>query len=105
MAHSHLVEEPQRLTGEVPDLRVVALGLELADHDHRDHHGVFGEPEHRPGVREKNRGVEHVRALRLVLPCGLVFLAIECGRVKEGSTVLMVAFGAGFTWGSTIVRF
>jgi len=31
--------------------------------------------------------------------------AIECGRVKEGSTVLMVAFGAGFTWGSTIVRF
>jgi len=31
--------------------------------------------------------------------------AIECGRVKEGSTVLMVAFGAGFTWASTIVRF
>jgi 3-oxoacyl-[acyl-carrier-protein] synthase III len=31
--------------------------------------------------------------------------AIECGRVKEGSTVLMVAFGAGFTWASSIVRF
>ena len=31
--------------------------------------------------------------------------AIECGRIKEGSTVLMVAFGAGFTWASTIVRF
>jgi 3-oxoacyl-[acyl-carrier-protein] synthase-3 len=31
--------------------------------------------------------------------------AIECGRVHEGSTVLIVAFGAGFTWGSMIIRF
>jgi 3-oxoacyl-[acyl-carrier-protein] synthase-3 len=31
--------------------------------------------------------------------------AIESGRVKEGSTVLLVAFGAGFTWGSMLVRF
>ena len=31
--------------------------------------------------------------------------AIETGRVKDGSTVLMVAFGAGFTWASMIARF
>ncbi|MDQ6887968.1 MAG: ketoacyl-ACP synthase III [Gemmatimonadota bacterium] len=31
--------------------------------------------------------------------------AIESGRVRDGSTVLMVAFGAGFTWASTVVRF
>jgi 3-oxoacyl-[acyl-carrier-protein] synthase III len=31
--------------------------------------------------------------------------AIECGRVNEGSTVLLVAFGAGFTWASMVVRF
>jgi 3-oxoacyl-[acyl-carrier-protein] synthase-3 len=31
--------------------------------------------------------------------------AVEEGRVKEGTTALMVAFGAGFTWGSMIVRF
>jgi 3-oxoacyl-[acyl-carrier-protein] synthase III len=31
--------------------------------------------------------------------------AIETGRIKEGSTVLLVAFGAGFTWGSMVVRF
>jgi len=30
--------------------------------------------------------------------------AIERGRVGDGSTVLLVAFGAGFTWGSMIVR-
>ena len=30
--------------------------------------------------------------------------AIERGVVGEGSTVLLVAFGAGFTWGSLIVR-
>jgi 3-oxoacyl-[acyl-carrier-protein] synthase-3 len=31
--------------------------------------------------------------------------AIDSGRVKEGSTVMMVAFGAGFTWASMIIRF
>jgi 3-oxoacyl-[acyl-carrier-protein] synthase-3 len=30
--------------------------------------------------------------------------AIEQGRVKEGSHVLLVAFGAGFTWASMVVR-
>lgn len=31
--------------------------------------------------------------------------AIEQGRIKDGSTVLFAAFGAGFTWGSLVVRF
>jgi 3-oxoacyl-[acyl-carrier-protein] synthase-3 len=31
--------------------------------------------------------------------------AIEQGRVKEGTTALFVAFGAGFTWGSMVIRF
>ncbi len=31
--------------------------------------------------------------------------AIECGRVKEGTTALLVAFGAGLTWASMVVRF
>jgi 3-oxoacyl-[acyl-carrier-protein] synthase III len=31
--------------------------------------------------------------------------AIEEGRVKEGTTALLVGFGAGFTWGSMVVRF
>ena len=31
--------------------------------------------------------------------------AIRSGLVKDGSTVLFVGFGAGFTWGSLIVRF
>ncbi|HVP72028.1 MAG TPA: beta-ketoacyl-ACP synthase III [Gemmatimonadaceae bacterium] len=30
---------------------------------------------------------------------------IESGRVKEGSTVLLAAFGAGFTWASMVLRF
>jgi 3-oxoacyl-[acyl-carrier-protein] synthase III len=30
---------------------------------------------------------------------------VECGRIKEGTTALLVAFGAGFTWGSMVVRF
>ena len=31
--------------------------------------------------------------------------AIAQGRVKDGSIVMFVAFGAGFTWGSMVVRF
>ncbi|HVZ48324.1 MAG TPA: beta-ketoacyl-ACP synthase III [Gemmatimonadaceae bacterium] len=31
--------------------------------------------------------------------------AVRTGRVTEGSTVLFVGFGAGFTWGSMVVRF
>jgi 3-oxoacyl-[acyl-carrier-protein] synthase-3 len=31
--------------------------------------------------------------------------ALEQGRIREGSTVLLVAFGAGFTWGAMVVRF
>lgn len=31
--------------------------------------------------------------------------AFETGRIGEGATVLMVAFGAGFTWASTAVQF
>jgi len=30
--------------------------------------------------------------------------AIDEGRVKAGSLLLLVAFGAGFTWGSTVIR-
>jgi 3-oxoacyl-[acyl-carrier-protein] synthase III len=31
--------------------------------------------------------------------------ALEQGRLREGSTALLVAFGAGFTWGAMVVRF
>ena len=29
----------------------------------------------------------------------------EQGRLSEGTTALLVAFGAGFTWASMVVRF
>jgi 3-oxoacyl-[acyl-carrier-protein] synthase-3 len=31
--------------------------------------------------------------------------AIAQGRVKDGTIVMFVAFGAGFTWGSMVARF
>jgi 3-oxoacyl-[acyl-carrier-protein] synthase-3 len=31
--------------------------------------------------------------------------AVQTGRIREGSTVLLVAFGAGFTWGAMVLRF
>jgi 3-oxoacyl-[acyl-carrier-protein] synthase-3 len=29
---------------------------------------------------------------------------VRAGKVGEGSRILMVAFGAGFTWASTVIR-
>ena len=37
------------------------------------------------------------------IPLALVE-AEAAGRIKPGSLLLLVAFGAGFTWGSTVVR-
>ncbi|RMH79869.1 MAG: 3-oxoacyl-ACP synthase, partial [Calditrichaeota bacterium] len=31
--------------------------------------------------------------------------AWEEGRIREGALVCLAAFGAGFTWGSALVRF
>ena len=31
--------------------------------------------------------------------------AVRDGRVKRGDTLLLEAFGGGFTWGSALIRF
>jgi 3-oxoacyl-[acyl-carrier-protein] synthase-3 len=31
--------------------------------------------------------------------------AVRDGRIQRGQTVLLEAFGAGFTWGSALVRY
>ena len=31
--------------------------------------------------------------------------AIQAGKVKEGDTLALIAFGAGFTWGASLVKF
>ena len=59
---AQLVEDAQRLTGEVADLGVVALALELGDHHDGDHDVVLGEAEERPRIAQQHRGVQHVRA-------------------------------------------
>jgi hypothetical protein len=74
---AELVEVAERLAGEVADLRVVALRLQLRDDDHRDHHGVLGEAEERARVGQEDGGVEHVRALGLPRP--LPGVLASCG--------------------------
>ena len=59
---AQLVEMTQRLPGEVADLGIVALALELGDHHDGDHDVVLGEAEERPRIAQQHRGVEHVRA-------------------------------------------
>jgi hypothetical protein len=61
-----VVEQAQGRAREVPELGVVALGLELGDDDHRQHHLVLLEAGDRARVGQQHRGVEHVRATRLL---------------------------------------
>jgi len=30
--------------------------------------------------------------------------ALKAGKIKNGDIILMVAFGAGLTWGSTVIK-
>lgn len=57
-----VVERPQRGAGEVAQLGVVTLGLELGYHDDREYDLVFGEPGQRSRVGQQDTGVEDVRA-------------------------------------------
>lgn len=57
---AQVVEDAQRLPREVAEVGVVALGLELGDHDDRQHDVVLGEAVQRERVREQHRGVQHV---------------------------------------------
>ena len=47
---------------------------------------------------------EHANTSGASIPLALD-LAVRDGRIKRGDTLLMAAFGAGFTWGSAMVRF
>jgi 3-oxoacyl-[acyl-carrier-protein] synthase-3 len=47
---------------------------------------------------------EHANTSGASIPLALD-LAVKDGRVKRGDTLLMAAFGAGFTWGSAMIRF
>lgn len=47
---------------------------------------------------------EHANTSAASIPLALD-LAIRDGRIRHGDQILMAAFGAGFTWGSAMVRF
>jgi 3-oxoacyl-[acyl-carrier-protein] synthase-3 len=47
---------------------------------------------------------EHANTSAASIPLALD-LAVREGRVKRGDTILMAAFGAGFTWGSAMLKF
>ena len=52
----------QRLAGEVAEFGMVALGLQLRDHDDREHDLVLVEAGQGVGVGQQHAGVEYVRA-------------------------------------------
>lgn len=62
MLHPQIFQRSQRLPRCPPQLRVVALGLQFAQHHERKNHIVFLEPVKRCRIAQQHRGVEDVRA-------------------------------------------
>jgi hypothetical protein len=56
-----VVEDAQRLPGEPAEFGVVALVLELSDHDEREHHVGVTEAQQRTRVGQQDGGVEDER--------------------------------------------
>jgi hypothetical protein len=54
---AEIVEEPQRRTGEISEFGVVALGLELRDHNDGNHNFVLVEAQHPARIGEQDAGV------------------------------------------------
>ena len=46
---------------------------------------------------------EHANTSSATIPLALTY-GIECGKIKDGDTILLTAMGAGLTWGSSIVK-
>ena len=65
---AQLIEVAQRLTREVADLGIVALGFKLGHDDHGKHDVMLGESEDGLRIGEEHRGIENVRALGLGSP-------------------------------------
>jgi 3-oxoacyl-[acyl-carrier-protein] synthase-3 len=47
---------------------------------------------------------EHANTSSASIPLALD-QAVKDGRIKRGDTLMFAAFGAGFTWGSTMVKY
>jgi len=58
--NAEVVQKAKRLAGEVPQFRMMALGLQLGDDDDRQDHEVLIEPAEGGRVGEQDAGVEHV---------------------------------------------
>ena len=63
-----VVQGAQRRPGEPPELRVVALALQLAEHGERQDHLVLVEAPQRPGVAQQDAGVQDVGTRHAGLP-------------------------------------
>ena len=63
-------EGAERLPRRPPEVRVVALRLELDEHGDRDHDVVLVEAHQRPRVGQQHRCVEHVGTRRLGVHIG-----------------------------------
>lgn len=46
---------------------------------------------------------EHANTSSATIPLALQY-GIDCGKIKNGNTILLTAMGAGLTWGSAIVK-
>ena len=68
-----------------------------------DHRGHGAKAENVHGARRAD-GLEHGNTSAASIPLALD-TAVRDGRIKKGETLMLEAFGSGFTWGSALLQF
>lgn len=100
-----------RTLGRIVDETLDAVGLEKSDVDwlipHQANHRIIaatakqlGLPMERVVMTVERHGNTSAASVPLALD-----EAIRSGRVSHGETLLLEAFGGGFTWGSALIRY
>ena len=111
MKGNELFKVAVRSMADVSAEMVAKAGYTVADVDlvipHQANQRITDAVASRLGVPEEkvySNIAEHGNTSSASIPIALDE-CIESGRIKEGSLVLLTAFGGGVTWGGTLVRF
>src|SRR5215204_6766555 len=111
MKGNELFKVAVRSMADISAEMIAKAGLSLDDIDivipHQANQRITDAVASRLGVAEEkvySNIAEHGNTSSASIPIALDE-CIESGRVKEGSLVLLTAFGGGVTWGGTVIRF
>jgi 3-oxoacyl-[acyl-carrier-protein] synthase-3 len=100
-----------RTLAQIVDETLAANGLQKSDIDwlvpHQANHRIIAATARKLNMSPSqvvNTVAEHGNTSAASVPLALD-VAVRDGRIQRGQTLLLEAFGGGFTWGSALIRY